>query len=174
MWIFLYLKFDLEMKECMGKCLYRGIFPIMRFLLEEVNNTRKTYNEGRTIPMDLFSIIAEDKIKKAIEEGEFDNLPGQGKPLNLEDLSHIPEELRIAYKVLKNSKMLNDVETLKKEVSSIEDLIVACEDLQEKEVLKQKKQERLLRIENLMKKRKGFNSPASSFYKDKVLNRFKK
>ncbi|MFD2216642.1 DUF1992 domain-containing protein [Metabacillus endolithicus] len=126
------------------------------------------------MPLDLFSIIAEDKIKKAIEEGEFDNLPGQGKPLNLEDLSHIPEELRVAYKVLKNSNMLNDVEKLKKEISSIEDLIDATEDLQEKETLKQKKQERMLRIERLMKKRNAFQSPASSFYKDKVLNRFKK
>lgn len=119
--------------------------------------------------MDLFSIIAEDKIKKAIEEGEFDNLPGQGK-----DLSHIPEELRVAYKVLKNLNMLNDVEKLKKEISSIEDLIDATEDLQEKEALKHKKQERMLRIERLMKKRNAFQSPASSFYKDKVLNRFKK
>lgn len=124
--------------------------------------------------MDLFSIIAEDKIKKAIEEGEFDNLPGQGKPQKLEDLSHIPEELRVAYKVLKNSNMLDDVERLKKEISSIEDLISACDDLQEKEELKKKKDERQLRIESLMKKRKALNSPASSFYKEKVLDRLKK
>ena len=29
--------------------------------------------------------IADDKIKKAYEEGEFDNLPGFGKPLELEE-----------------------------------------------------------------------------------------
>ena len=123
--------------------------------------------------MDLFSIIAEDKIKRAIQDGEFDNLPGQGKPLKLEDMSHIPEELRVAYKVLKNSNMLDDVEHLKKDISSIEDLLLACDDLKEKEVLNQKKREKQLRVETLMKKRNPLNSPASSFYKDKILDRFK-
>lgn len=123
--------------------------------------------------MDLFSIIAEDKIKKAIEEGEFDNLPGQGKPLKLDDMSHIPEELRVAYKVLKNSNMLDDVEKLKKDISSIDDLLLACEDRKEAEELKHKKREKQIQIETLMKKRNAFNSPASSFYKDKILDRFK-
>ncbi|MGQ4667213.1 J-domain-containing protein [Metabacillus halosaccharovorans] len=123
--------------------------------------------------MDLFSIIAEDKIKKAIQEGESDNLPGQGKPLKLDDLSHIPQELRVAYKVLKNSNMLDDVDQLKKDISSIEDLLLACDDLKESEVLEQKKREKQLKIETLMKKRNPFNSPASTFYKDKILDRFK-
>jgi len=123
--------------------------------------------------MDLFSIIAEDRIKKAIEEGEFDNLPGQGKPLKLDDMSHIPEELRVAYKVLKNSNMLDDVEKLKKDISSIDDLLLACDDIKETEELKHKKREKQIKIETLMKKRNAFNSPASSFYKDKVLDRFK-
>ncbi|PMC36704.1 DUF1992 domain-containing protein [Bacillus sp. UMB0899] len=123
--------------------------------------------------MDLFSIIAEDKIKKAIQDGEFDNLPGQGKPLKLDDMSHIPEELRVAYKVLKNSNMLDDVEQLKKEISTIEDLLLACDDLKETQVLEQKKREKQLRVETLMKKRNPFNSSASSFYKNKILDRFK-
>lgn len=123
--------------------------------------------------MDLFSIIAEDKIKKAIQEGEFDNLPGQGKPLKLDDLSHIPQELRVAYKVLKNSNMLDDVDQLKIDISSIEDLLLACDDLKESEVLEQKKREKQLKIETLMRNRNPFNSPASTFYKDKILDRFK-
>jgi hypothetical protein len=45
--------------------------------------------------------IAERKIREAMENGELDNLPGQGEPLNLEDDSHIPEDLRMAYKVFK-------------------------------------------------------------------------
>ncbi len=124
--------------------------------------------------VDLFSIIAEDRIKKAIQEGEFDNLPGQGKPLKLDDMSHIPKELRVAYKVLKNSNMLDDVEQLKKDISSIEDLLFACDDLKEVENLKQKKREKQVRIESLMKKREAFRSPASSFYKQKVLDHFRR
>src|SRR6266540_3378743 len=42
----------------------------------------------------LFQRIAEQRILEAQRKGEFDNLPGKGKPLELEDLSWVPEELR--------------------------------------------------------------------------------
>ncbi|MEV2466904.1 DUF1992 domain-containing protein [Paenibacillus larvae] len=51
--------------------------------------------------MDVFSMIAEQKIQEAIQKGEMDNLPGQGKPLVLENWSSVPEDLRLAYKILK-------------------------------------------------------------------------
>lgn len=41
-------------------------------------------------------------------DGQFDNLPGQGRPQVLEDLSHLPEELRLAYRILKNSGYLEE------------------------------------------------------------------
>ncbi len=88
--------------------------------------------------MDIFSIIAEDKIKRAIAEGEFDDLPGKGKPLKLEDLSHIPEDLRIAYKVMKNSNMLEDVDKIKEELLSLDDLLATCDNLEERVKLKRK------------------------------------
>ena len=44
--------------------------------------------------MDFFARVAENRILEAIEAGLFDNLPGQGQPLNLENDSHIPPELR--------------------------------------------------------------------------------
>ena len=53
--------------------------------------------------MDAISIIAEQRIREACERGAFDSLPGAGKPLELEDDSHIPEDLRMAYKLLKNA-----------------------------------------------------------------------
>jgi len=40
--------------------------------------------------------LAEERIRDAIQRGEFDNLPGRGKPLNLEDDRHIPDDLRLA------------------------------------------------------------------------------
>ena len=49
------------------------------------------------------AFIAEQKIREALDRGDFDNLPGAGKPLVLEDLSHLPPELRMAYTILKNS-----------------------------------------------------------------------
>jgi hypothetical protein len=53
--------------------------------------------------MDFFSRIAERRIAEAMLNGEFDNLEGQGKPIVFEDETWIPEDLRIAYKFLKNA-----------------------------------------------------------------------
>ena len=50
-----------------------------------------------------FNRIAENRIREAIEQGEFDNLPGAGKPVNLEDYFSTPEDLRMAHSILKNA-----------------------------------------------------------------------
>ena len=52
------------------------------------------------------AIIAERRIAEAMAEGQFDNLPGQGRPQQLENLSHLAPEMRLAYLVLKNSGFL--------------------------------------------------------------------
>ena len=72
--------------------------------------------------------LAEERIRDAIQRGEFDNLPGLGKPLNLEDDRHIPEDLRLAYKVLKNADCLPPELELKKEISKAEELLSSMED----------------------------------------------
>jgi hypothetical protein len=72
--------------------------------------------------------LAEERISDAIRRGEFDNLPGRGKPLNLEDDRHIPEDLRLAYKVLKNASCLPPELELKKEISKAEELLSSMED----------------------------------------------
>ncbi|MGC8938442.1 MAG: DnaJ family domain-containing protein, partial [Thermodesulfovibrio sp.] len=48
--------------------------------------------------MNIFEKIAEEKIREAMQQGIFDNLPNKGKPLELEDFSWVPEDLRLAYK----------------------------------------------------------------------------
>lgn len=56
--------------------------------------------------MFLIDQWVEKHIKEAQENGEFDNLPGAGRPLILDDDSGIPEELRTAYRILKNAGYL--------------------------------------------------------------------
>jgi hypothetical protein len=81
----------------------------------------------------IFShIIAERKIQEAIRNGELDDLPGKGKPLQLDDDSHIPEELRLAYKILKNADCLPPEVEMKKEILRMRDLLEGTEDLDEK------------------------------------------
>jgi hypothetical protein len=77
-------------------------------------------------------IIAERKIQEAILNGELDNLPGKGKPLQLDDDSHIPEELRLAYKILKNAECLPPEVALKKEIFHLKDLLQGMEDVGER------------------------------------------
>jgi hypothetical protein len=76
--------------------------------------------------------LAEERIRDAIQRGEFDNLPGRGKPLNLEDERHIPDDLRLAYKILKNAGCLPPELELKKEISKAEELLSSMEDEGEK------------------------------------------
>jgi len=75
----------------------------------------------------MFDLIAERKIAEALARGELDNLPGQGRPLELDDDALIPEELRAAYRILKNAgfvppevQALNDIATLERFVNQQE------------------------------------------------------
>ena len=76
----------------------------------------------------LLEKIAEKKIREAIERGEFANLPGAGKPLRLEDDSMIPEDLRVAYKILKNAGCIPPELELRREIITLRDLLRSIED----------------------------------------------
>ena len=51
----------------------------------------------------MLEFIAEQRIAEAIAKGELDDLPGAGRPLALDDAAHVPEELRLGYRILKNA-----------------------------------------------------------------------
>ena len=76
--------------------------------------------------------IAEERIREALSRGEFDDLPGRGKPLKLDDDRHIPDDLRMAYKVLKNADCLPPELELRKEIKTAEELLDAMTDEGEK------------------------------------------
>ncbi|MBF0525738.1 MAG: DUF1992 domain-containing protein [Deltaproteobacteria bacterium] len=78
--------------------------------------------------MDIFQKLAEKQIKDAIDRGEFDDVPGMGQPLELEDDSNVPEDLRMAYKILKNASCLPPEVELRKEIRRAEDLLEAMTD----------------------------------------------
>ena len=79
-----------------------------------------------------FSRIIEERIRKAQKKGVFDNLEGSGKPLNLENDSHIAEDLRLAHKILKNADCLPPEIELKKEIERTEDLLGGMKDTAQK------------------------------------------
>jgi len=51
----------------------------------------------------VLELLAERKIEEAIARGEFDDLPGAGRPLELADDPLVPEDLRVAYRILRNA-----------------------------------------------------------------------
>ena len=75
-----------------------------------------------------FSRIAENRIREAMARGEFDNLPGAGEPLSLEDYFSTPEDLRMAYSVLKNANCRPLEVELLSEIARLEQAIAAASD----------------------------------------------
>ncbi len=69
---------------------------------------------------------------EAMERGEFDDLEGSGKPLQLDDDRHVPPELRAAYRLLKNAGFVPPEVELRREISRIEDLIAGTQDMAER------------------------------------------
>ena len=66
---------------------------------------------------------AERHIRDAQQQGEFDNLPGSGEPLRLDDDSHVPPELRAGYRLLKNAGCLPPELAQRKEAMALADLL---------------------------------------------------
>lgn len=71
----------------------------------------------------MFEHVIEQKILEAQRKGEFDNLPGMGEPQHLDDDSDIPEESRMAYRILRNAGMVPEEVQLRKELIDLQKLI---------------------------------------------------
>ena len=120
----------------------------------------------------LFNIIdkiAEERIREAIERGEFDDLPGKGQPLNLEDDSHLPTDLRLAYKILKNANCLPPELELRKEIRTTEALLAGIQDTQEK--YKQMKKLNYLVMKLNMTRRGSIALEENQLYYERVVDK---
>ena len=70
----------------------------------------------------MLDFLAERRIAESVSRGDFDHLPGAGRPLDLDDDAFVPEELRVAYRILKNAGFVPpEVETLN-EIAQLERL----------------------------------------------------
>jgi len=86
----------------------------------------------------LFDRVVEARLKEAMERGEFDNLPGKGKPLDLTEYFETPEETRLAYSVLKSAGMTSPEVDLLQEIAKLKQILTAVLDEKEKqEIMKQ-------------------------------------
>ena len=118
----------------------------------------------------LFQRIAEQRILEAQRNGAFDNLPGKGKPLELDDLSWVPEELRIGYQVLKNAHVLPPEAELLKDIHTLEDLLKHVEDEGERRALAKSIQWKVIRLDMLKRRSLDLNSVRA--YSRKLVAKF--
>jgi hypothetical protein len=75
-----------------------------------------------------FRRLAESRIREAMEQGVFENLPGFGKPLDLDEYFNTPEEMRVAYSILKSANCAPAEVELMKEVARLEEAIAETSD----------------------------------------------
>lgn len=121
--------------------------------------------------MGIIEIMAEEKIKAGLKSGTFDNLPGKGKPLVLEDLSAVPKELRAGYKMLKNAGMLPEELQLRKDIVTLNDLLRCCEDDKERERLSKQLRLKRLKFNQIMEKRSVAHTSVFQSYRSRIFNR---
>lgn len=122
--------------------------------------------------MSSFWRIAEERILEAQRRGDFDDLPGKGKPLQLEDLSWLPEDLRIGYHVLKNAHVLPPEAELLKDIHTLEDLLKHVEEGEERRTLAKSLQWKLIRLDLL--KRRSMSMDSVRGYNKKLVSRFRR
>jgi hypothetical protein len=117
-----------------------------------------------------FEKIVEQRIREAQEKGEFDNLPGRGAPVALEDDTHVPEDLRLAYKILKNADCLPPELALKKDIRQMEDMLEHIPDEKEKYRQIKRINYKIMQL-NLMGKKSPLFEETEIYYK-KLVDKF--
>jgi hypothetical protein len=78
--------------------------------------------------------IVEAAIQEAIARGEFENLPGQGKPVDLTEYFNTPEDVRVAGAMLKNAGMLPVELELLQEIMALKELVISSTEEAQKAI----------------------------------------
>jgi Domain of unknown function (DUF1992) len=126
-----------------------------------VTDCLRAGDEGKAGPtggypggVDALALLAESKIRAAMARGEFDNLPGRGRPLPLDDCSHLPADLRMGFKLLRNAGCLPPELEARKEVIRLGTLIAATGDPEERARLAHRRSDAELRYRLLTERRR--------------------
>lgn len=102
----------------------------------------------------MFDDIVEERIKEAIRNGDFANLPSNGKPINLDYWASLPQEMRLGYMLLKNAGYAPEEVQLLKEIGELREQLATCVNQDEKKVISRKLQEVQVKFNLIMESRK--------------------
>lgn len=115
-----------------------------------------------------FEKIVEERIRQAQKNGAFDNLAGSGKPLVLEDTRWVPEDLRLAYKMLKNADCVPPEIEIANEIRNTESLLEQMTDEKQKYSTLKKLNYLILKLNTMRKSPIKFEIPQK--YEAQVLD----
>jgi hypothetical protein len=101
-----------------------------------------------------FENIVEALIKEAQERGEFDNLPGKGKPIDLTAYFETPEEVRLAQSVLKNAGITTPEVQLLKEIAELRRVQDAVLDETKKQEIRKRIEQKQIEFNLMMERQK--------------------
>jgi hypothetical protein len=93
-------------------------------------------------------------IKEAQERGEFDNLQNKGKPLDLTAYFETPEDLRMAYSVLKNAGMVSAEVELLQEIAALKERLTSTYEESQRIRIKKIISEKQLQFNVMMERQK--------------------
>ena len=96
----------------------------------------------------------ETLLQEAIQRGDFEELPGKGQRIDLSDYFNTPEDLRLAYSLLKSADILSEEVELLKEIAELKSELAQCTDETRRASLRKSIDERLLRFNVMMDGRK--------------------
>src|ERR1700757_4901107 len=85
----------------------------------------------------MFERNADRKIEEAIARGEFDDLPGKGKPLDLDAYFATPEHLRMGYSILKSADIIPEEMDLLKQIEGLRKSLESCTNETEQGAIRQ-------------------------------------
>ena len=94
----------------------------------------------------------DEQIKKAIAEGDFVNLPGSGKPIDLRAYFETPEDLRMCYSILKSGHFIPEEVELFREIEGLTSERDACRDQEQKARLNKTINEKRLGLRLLLER----------------------
>lgn len=107
-----------------------------------------------------FERIAEQRLRQAISDGWLDDLTNRGQPLDLDEYFRTPEDVRLAYSVLKNANCLPEEVELRNEIARLERALATNVSDEDQRRVEREIADRTLRL-NLLVERNKRHRPSS-------------
>jgi hypothetical protein len=87
---------------------------------------------SRLLPVLSVEAVVEERIQEAMRRGDFDALPGAGKPLDLDEDPLVPPEVRVAHRILKNAGFVPPEVLERREIADLEAALAEVADVAER------------------------------------------